>query len=422
MKKIYFILSLAATALLSSCSEDFNEHNFSGYKDASNPTNVVTYNYTLTDADYSTIGNSIKQPVTDSISAYKSQLKTATHADSITLNAAIDRLDKKQKTDSVYIKATYIGDNKILNSKLKGKDYLPILLNKKYTYVDKESIIKITYDNVDNGDTLSIPATSRFTLAAADYIQMGTGTNQPGQYKNMSSSIASIMTYLNTYLKTKCPYAVSGDVKSVGYIYYDSNKTTKKQYRILTFDGQNWGGTTEQYVFNGSEWVFDPTVYIVQTSNDKTTDADKLPGNMKNMFSVIVHSVWSNEALKKYVSSYKNDEYYYGASAYQGNFSFQYSVREAKPYSDAELIALSTESDKIKLMFNRLNDAIIIYLKYTYPNSKPVTSDGLNQYYVVTYKVYEKYPSSSSTNTYQSKFQCTGSNPATFKFIERKKL
>lgn len=422
MKKIYFILSLAVMALLSSCSEDYNENNFPGYKDVATPTNVAMYDYTLTDGDYATIANAIKQPINDSIATFKTALKTASKADSITINASITRLNNRLKLETPFISADYISKNKILNSTLRGKDYLPILLNKKYIFADKESIVKVKYDNVDNGDTLAIPAASRFTLTTNDYIQMGTGTNQPGQYKNMSSSIASIVSYLNTYLKTKCPYAVTGDVKVVSYVYYDSNKTTKKQYRILTFDGKDWGGTTEQYVFNGKEWVYDPTIFIVQTSNDRTTDADGLPGNMKNMFSVIVHNVWSNETLKKYVSSYKNDEYYYGASAYQGNFSFQYSVREAKPYSDDKLIAISSEADKINLMFSRLNDAIIIYLKYTYPEAKPVTSDGLNQYYVVTYKVYENYASGNSTNTYQSKFQCTGSNPATFKFIERKKL
>lgn len=71
MKKIYFILSLAVMALLSSCSEDYNENNFPGYKDVATPTNVAMYDYTLTDGDYATIANAIKQPINDSIATFK---------------------------------------------------------------------------------------------------------------------------------------------------------------------------------------------------------------------------------------------------------------------------------------------------------------------------------------------------------------
>jgi len=107
MKKIYFILSLAVIALLSSCSEDFNEHNFPGYKDASNPTNVAAYNYTLTDADYTTIANAIKKPVTDSIATFKTLLKTANQADSITINASINRLNNRLTRDTIHQRNLY---------------------------------------------------------------------------------------------------------------------------------------------------------------------------------------------------------------------------------------------------------------------------------------------------------------------------
>lgn len=417
MKKIYSISLFAAILTAFISCENYNDKNFPGYDQAAVPKNVTLYTYEMTGSDYGKIAKTITKPIDDQVTQKKALLKAAkTKVDSTKYQFSIDSLNKILTTDSVYIKATYIQNNKFLNSKLKGKDYIPLLLNQNYIYADIESLIKVTYDCVDAGDTLAIPATSRFTLSLADYDQMGTGTN-----KNFSSS-TSITTLLNTYLKNKCPFALANEVKVVSYMFYDSNKTTKKQYRILTFDGQNWKNKVEQYIFNGKEWLIDPTIYITQTTNDRSKDADGYPADLKNMYSVIVHAVKNNESIKKYISSFKNDEYYYGASAYQGNFSFQYSTREAAPYSDPALIALSNESDKINLMFNRVNEAIIIYLKYTYPDLKPTTTDGLNQYLSVTYKVYERYPSGTNTNTYQAKFQCTGSNPATFKFIERKKL
>lgn len=416
MKKTINILSILIALLLASC-ENFNERNFPGYNETAKPTNVTLYNYEMTGADYGKISKIITKPIDDQITSKKALLKSAkTKVDSTKFQFSIDSLNKILTTDSVYIKATYISNNKFLNSKLKGKDYIPLLLNQNYIYADIESLVKVTYDCVDTGDTLAIPATSRFTLSVADYDQMGTGAN-----KNFSSS-SSITSLLNTYLKIKCPFALANEVKVVSYMFYDSNKTIKKQYRILTFDGQNWKNKVEQYIYNGKEWLIDPTIYINQTTNDRTKDTEGYPGNMSNMFSVIVHAVKADASIAKYISSYKNDEYYYGASAYQGNFSFQYSVREAAPYSDPDLIALSNEADKINLMFNRVNEAIIIYLKYAYPDLKPTTSDGLNQYVSITFKVYERYSSGTNTNTYQAKFQCTSASPVAFKFIERKKL
>ena len=172
MKKIYFILNLAVIALLSSCSEYYNEHNFPGYKDAADPTNVVSYTYTMTDADYTTIANAIKKPVTDSIALLKTKLKTASSADSVIINANIARLNSKLTTDSTYIKATYIANNKLFNSKMKASDYIPYLLDATYKYTDKGSSCKVIYNNVDNGDTTAIAAANRFTLTDADYLSM----------------------------------------------------------------------------------------------------------------------------------------------------------------------------------------------------------------------------------------------------------
>ncbi len=421
MKKTIYILSIFAALLLVSC-ENFNEKNFPGYDEAAAPTNLQSYSYTLTPADYTIIANAIKKPVTDSISVEKAKLKNAkTKADSTIIDTEIKRLELRLTTAPVYVNATEIANNKYFSSLLVSKDAIPLLLNQKYSYADIKSSVKVTFDFVNGGDTTSIPANKKFILTEADYLAMGTGVNQPGQFKNFSANIAP-QGYINNYLKSKNPYASKNEVCMVRYVYF--NKTAQAQYRLFIFDGVDWKSSkTEQYLFAASKkWLFDPTIYIVQVTNDRTKDADGLPGNMTNLYSVIVHNVWNNENLKKFVSSFKNDEYYYGASAYQGNFSFQYSTREGSLYNDLDLKALQSEEAKIDFMFNRANEAIIIYLKYTYPDAKPITTDGLDQFFAVTFRVYERYASSTTTNNYQAIFQCTGANPATFKFIERKKI
>jgi len=416
MKKIYFILSLAVIALLSSCSEDYNEHNFPGYKDAANPTNVVSYTYTMTDADYTTIANAIKKPVTDSIANFKTKLKTANHDDSISINTTIARLNTRLTSETPYINATYVGSNKLLNSQLKGADYIPVLLNSKYLYTDKGSTVKVIYYNVDNGDTTAIPATDRFTLTTADYIQMGTGTNQPGQYKNMSSSISSIITYLNTYLKTKCPYAVSGTVKVVSYVYYDSNKATKRQYRILTFDGQNWGNAAEQYVFNGKEWMFDPTINV--TMKKGLTDADD--------YMLVLNYVKANQgattaSLLGYYGTALEYEFYYGFDAYHGNISWNDVDRKKDP----SYAALTTVEQKVAQLTQRTEEGLAIYLGLKYPNALPQVS-GIDQYCYVTTGIYSEFttttPSTGSTVNYRYKYQRVDNSTLKWKYISREKL
>ncbi len=422
MKKIYFIASLFALILFSAC-EDFNATNFPGYDDLATPANLATYNYELTSADYSTIATLARKSVTDSVTLKRNELKLAkTAADSAAINAEITRLNLRLSTEPYFVNAAFIGTNKYFTPLIKAKDYLPAFLDQKYLFADKNSSVQLIYDYVDGNeiDTIALPATSKYTLTDDDYVMMGVAAGQPGQYKNFSSTMP-IMTYLNTYLKLKNPYVVANEVRMVRYKFFISPNTLV-QYRVLTFDGKDWKGYKDQYIFTGTKWLFDPTIYIVQTSRDRTSpkDADGLMTDMSNMFVVIVKHVWDNPDLRKYVSSFKNDEYYYGASAYQGNYSFQYSTRQGSPYFDPELIALTTEEAKINLMWERLYESLVIYLKYAYPDARPLTADGLEQFYEITFRVYERYAATTTTNTYRVRMQCTA--PGEFTFVRRVKL
>jgi len=404
MKKIYFIISLAIIALLSSCSEDYNEHNFPGYKDAANPTNVATYNYTLTDADYATIATTIKKPVNDSLTLLNTKLKTASKTDSVTLKSSIARLNLKLTTDSVYIKASYIASNKFFTAWLKSKDYIPYLLNTNYVYADNGSTMKATYNNINIGDTTAILAANRFTLTNADYAQMGLGSN------NDFSSTSNVLSYLNTFLKIKTPYAVANDVKVVSYLYYDSNKTTKKQYRILKFDGQNWNGATDQYINNGKVWLFDPTIYVPLVKGS--------PNNLYVMTFInylILHKTDAVNPTPWYPKlTYVNEEHYYGFSAYYPEIIM---TADRTTYGDDSIKALKVNDDKYVLFRKRVAEAMPLFTQLNFPLLQSTVSE-LQQYVVFTIP---SYYSSTKSGLFTIKMKCvvsgTTTKPAVYEVV-----
>lgn len=232
MKKIYFILSLAVVALLSSCSEDYNEHNFPGYKDAATPTNVATYTYTLTTADYNTISNSAQAIA-------------------------------KTKADSTIAKA--ISTNKYFQTSATASTSIPLLLKTKYPYVDENSSATINFNL--SIDTTTIATTNKYTLVAADYTSMGTAPGTPGQYKDFTSAINPDY-YIPLFLK-RVFNGTKGDVKLIRYLYY----TTKASQlvNVYIFNGTDWVNAnagnqgSKSFVYKGGKWL-DILIYKGLTS------------------------------------------------------------------------------------------------------------------------------------------------------------
>jgi len=244
MKKIYFIASLAILALFTAC-KDFNADNFPGYDTAAQPTNLTTYNYTLVDADYSTIS--------------KASLKTATNA-----------------SDSALAKS--IATNKFFQNTTPAGTLIPLLLNTKYIYADEKSVANITYNYSAPYDTLTILAANKYALVSpTDYAAMGTATGQPGKSNYFSSTVDPNL-YLPVWLKlVKFPYAKAGDVKLIRYKYYVSATVTNTINDVFVFDGTNWAkykttnSVTKSFVYKGGQWL-DILIYKGLTSglNDFT--------------------------------------------------------------------------------------------------------------------------------------------------------
>jgi hypothetical protein len=414
MKKTFYTL-LAGLAfsivLLSSCKK-FNDQ-FDGLDAKTLPTNVAAYSYTLVDADYITIATAANKTANDSITLLTNQAKTASHADSVIIVANIARI----KADSAYIKAVYVGANKFFNSKMQAKDYVPYLLNMNYLFADKGSLMNATYNIVDMGDTSAIPLASKFTLTSDDYFLMGNAVNQPGQYNNMSA-VMPVLRYLDKFLKLKCPYAMAGDIKMVVYQYYDT-KTTKRQYRVLTFDGLNWQAAAEQYNFVGTNWLYDPTVKLTMVKSD---------------YQLMVDYVLATPAIAIFGNPfYKNEEYYWGFISRYSNISFRLSYRSPyyKGYEyeqpatiDPELNALTTTEAKVALMWDRLKGGMEKFAQLRFPAAVPNVS-GIDMFYKVKALIYYPTGIGGANEIHEYTFQCmapaSGGNPPTFKFISEKK-
>ncbi len=414
MKKTFYTLIpvLAFVLLLSGCKK-FNDQ-FDGLDAKTVPTNLTSYTYTLVDADYTAIATAANKVANDSITYFNNKLKTAPASDTAAINAAIKRI----KTDPAYLNAVYVGANKFFNSTLQAKNYVPYLLNTAYIFADKGSVMNATYNVVDSGDTSVLTATDKFTLTADDYNLMGVGVNQPGQYDNMSN-VMPVLSYLNTFLKLKCPYAVANDIKMVTYMYYDSNKTTKKQYRVLVFDGLSWKAASEQYNFVGTGWMYDPTVKITMAKSD---------------YQIMVDYVLATPAIAVFAHPYyKNEEYYWGFASRYSNTSFRLSYRN--PYFtgtyvqpatiDPELNGLATTEAKVALMWTRLKKGMEIFCQLRFPQAVPNVS-GINVFYKVKTLVYYPLGTGGASENHEYVFQCmsaaTGGNPPTFKFISESKV
>ncbi len=393
MKTTFYklILGLALFAVLFSGCKKYNDQ-FEGLDAKTAPTNLAAYVYTLVDADYTAIATAVNKVANDSVTLLNNQLKTASSADSVIIKANIARI----KADPAYLNALYVGANKFFNSTLQAKDYVPYLLNKNYIFADKGSTMTATYNVVDLGDTIPIPAAGRFTLTMDDYNLMGTGTNQPGQYDNMSS-VMPVLRYLDGFLKLKCPYAVANDIKVVSYLYYDSNKATKKQYRILTFNGTNWTATSNQYINISPTWLYDPTIKIALVKGS--------PNNLYIM--AFIDYIRLNTPEKFYQKgTYINEEHYYGFSAYYPEFIM---TGDRTTFGDDSIKALKTNDEKYAFFKNRITQAMPLFTQLNFPLLKTDVS-GIQQYVVWTLV---SYYSSSKQGLYTIKMKCIKSGTPT---------
>lgn len=240
----------------------------------------------------------------------------------------------------------------------------------------------------------------------------------PADYTAMGQSYGNLTTpdvYLPTYLKVKFPYAQAKTTKLVVYKYFANSKTTYKCDEY-TFDGTNWiknngvAQETAQFVMNGGKWMYDPNVTI-------TLPAGKGQDLSTKYYQACVDWVYENidkplgstgiKDGKFYVSSYGNNEYYSGTSAYQGNVDLR--AASAKTQYLAGYTSMTDDEIVAKMKQRFESEVLPGALAKLHPDAAPVP--GLEVIYTVNFSAY-----TGSTAVYTARYKVVSQGK--FEFID----
>lgn len=230
---------------------------------------------------------------------------------------------------------------------------------------------------------------------------------QPGDYEAMGLSYGNFSKtqpeeYLPKLLARVFPYAKADDTKYVAYKYYDGKNTT---YACAewAYDGIKWVDNistngvrtvTNQFVRRDGKWVLDPSVEL-------TLPAGRNQPLSTWFFQTCVD--WVRENVPdgaSYITSYGNNDYYTGASAFQGNIDLRAAA--AKGQNPAAYDSMSDE-EVVALMKKRFEEEVgPAVLGQLYPNMAPVgdfeplftihfgTYDGSSHEHTIVFKCIEK--------------------------------
>ena len=252
-----------------------------------------------------------------------------------------------------------------------------------------------------NGSEWSFPG-NVVVLQPEDYTAMGQS------HANLSGTLP--VELLPTYMANNYPYANEDDEMIVAYKYY-ANRVTSVQATQLVYGEQGWAvnnKVVDQFNKLQGEWQFDPSV--------KLSLLTKGSAECKLFYQTCVDWVYQNidvplgstdiKSGVGYVTSYGNNEYYCGTSAYQSNIDLRPSAaisQYAKGYegmSDDEVVEL----EKKRFCYEVCPGALSIL----YPDAKAV--EGIDVLYTIDFNVY-----TGSTTAYQGVWKVVG--PAKFEFV-----
>lgn len=250
----------------------------------------------------------------------------------------------------------------------------------------------------DGSEWAAAPAT--VILSHADYVAMGQS------HDNLSGDVPA--DYLPIMLKNRFPYAAPDDNKFVVYYYYDSSsKTTTTRCDQYLYNGTEWtlndGIVTEtaQFVKSNGKWNYDPSMVI-------TLPAGKGVAISTLYFQTCVDWVRDNVTDgAAYISSYGNNEYYCGTSAYNGNVDIRPSA-----FKDAYAgYASMTDDEVLALLKKRFETEVMPgALAILHPDMKPI--DGIDVTVTINFSVYN-----SDRKTLPETIVYKVTAPATFEFV-----
>lgn len=226
-------------------------------------------------------------------------------------------------------------------------------------------------------------------------------------------------TYLPLYFANTYPYAQDGDVRYVVYNYYNGSTTINNYVSRGEFVENAWNVNTintemNQFVLttatNGYPmWIYDPSIYInLPKSSDSTPFYQACVDWVYNNVDVPEFHSTDIKSGVGYVTSYGNNEYYAGTSAYQNNVDLRPTAAKAQTpsvygkMSDADIVATLKKNFETKVIPGVLHEL--------YPDAQP-GKNGVNQYYVINFQMYN-----GSTHDEVIRFLVTA--PGTFEFVD----
>lgn len=227
---------MAVATLFTAC-EKYNDQ-FEGMEDNIHAPYIDVTSVTLADADYGTITS---LAIKDAVS----------HEDSVIVNS--------------------VGSNKYFSETAPSSVFIPYFLMKEYNSFDNGAACIVTFNYAINPDYLPSTNLTLYSLATADYDDMGTGTLEPGEYNNFSADVISY-EWLPDWLLTKYPAAVEGEEYVIVYKYYGG---ASPEY-------------ADNYTFNGTTWDYGTTGLYLQTGDyDDMGEGTNKPGQYNNFSSSI---------------------------------------------------------------------------------------------------------------------------------------
>ncbi len=239
-------------------------------------------------------------------------------------------------------------------------------------------------------------ASDAVVLSHADYQAMGQ------RYDNLSGETPAVL--LPIFMKQKYPYAQAEDSKFVVYYYYTGSETVIRCDQYV-FDGTAWVANngiveeTAQFVKTGGKWMYDPNVTI------------NLPAGKGIEISTLYYQTcvdWVKNNVENgaaYVSSYGNNEYYCGTSAYQGNVDLRPTAAKTQYAGYADM----TDDAVVALEKQRFETEVFpAALSILHADAAPV--EGLTVLFTINFYYYD-----GTTKPATIVYEVTA--PGTFTFV-----
>ena len=234
-------------------------------------------------------------------------------------------------------------------------------------------------------------------LSMADYEEIG---GNPGRYHNFDDN-APAQAYMPQFLAKHAGYALDGDTCTVIFRQYSGGNRVGNEQYVYNAATNLWNycdlvrEETRPYGFNGTEWNYNPSVTInLEVGKDIPASA--------TFYQAIVD--WVADNYPEYVTSYGNNEYYFGSSAYQNNFDFRINAWQGQgTYPGMQGEELTA------LMWERLPQSFPHALETLYPNAAPV--DGMDVFYTINFGIYD-----GSTKMYTIQYKVVGQGQ--FEYVE----